>query len=66
MFDVSRLHAEAEQAQIRGEMARSRSLIAKASLRKRSIRWSSAKARILTAIRGAGDSQAPRKAGQSD
>ena len=49
MPDVARLQAEAEQAEIRGEMARSRSLIAQDSLHKRTIRWTGAKTRLLTA-----------------
>jgi hypothetical protein len=54
MPDLQRLHAEAEQAQIRGEMARSQLLIAKASARARSLRWSEAHSRRLNAARSTG------------
>ena len=40
MRDFERLHAEAEEAEVRGEMARSQLLAAKASVRERSVRWS--------------------------
>ena len=40
MRDFERLHAEAEEAEVRGEMARSQLLAAKASARERTVRWS--------------------------
>lgn len=43
MIDVQRLQAEAEDAQIRGEMARSQSQKARSNLRHLRVRWSEAK-----------------------
>jgi hypothetical protein len=57
MVDAARLYAEAEQAQVRSEMARSRLLVAKASLRKHRIRSSMAKTRPPTVSRNAGISR---------
>lgn len=54
MVDFERLHAEAEEAQVRGEMARSQLLAAKASARRRSIRWSRTHSGRLKAARSAG------------
>lgn len=49
MRDAARLYGEAEDAQVRSEMARSRLLVAKASLRMQTHRWSMAKTRLTTA-----------------
>ncbi len=45
MPDVERLNAEAEDAQIRSEMARSRLAAAKSNVHKLGLRWSEAKHR---------------------
>jgi hypothetical protein len=45
MPDIERLHAEAEEATIRSEMARSRLQAARSNLRDLGIRWSEAKDR---------------------
>jgi hypothetical protein len=58
MPDLDRMLAVAERAQLRSEMARSQSLLAKASLHARALRWSSTKARLLAASRMAGASTA--------
>jgi hypothetical protein len=66
MPDAARLYAKAQQAHVRSEMARSRLLVAKASLRERSVRWSSAKTRITHASRNArGFPSVPRSADQA-
>ena len=54
MPDLERLHADAEEAEIRGEMARSQLLAAKATASERRIRWSSGHFRRLEAARCAG------------
>ena len=48
MFDAARLHADAQQAEISAEMARSRSEMAKASLSERSFKCSKAKSHLLS------------------
>jgi hypothetical protein len=54
MPDVERLQAEAEDAQIRSEMARSRSQAAKSNLRELRVSWFSAKDRRSIAERTVG------------
>jgi hypothetical protein len=49
MLDAAWRYAQAEQAQIRSEMARSRSQIAKASLRRHTINRTRATTRLLAA-----------------
>jgi hypothetical protein len=49
MLSAAMRDAQAEQAQIRSEMARTRAQIAPASLRKHTVKRSSAKTRLLTA-----------------
>jgi hypothetical protein len=46
MLNVERLKADAQDAQIRSEMARSQLLAAKTNLRRLGIRWSETKGRI--------------------
>jgi hypothetical protein len=67
MLDAARLYADAEQAQVRTEMARSRLLVAEASLHTHRIRSSRAKTRPPTASRDAGSSWlTPLRAGHAD
>ena len=66
MLDAARLYAEAEQARVRSEMARSRLLVARASLRELRIRSSTAKTPLPTISRHAGSSRlSPGRAGQA-
>jgi hypothetical protein len=62
MPDLERLHADAEEAQIFSEVARSQLLTAKASARERRIQWTKIHARRLTAVssgRGSASIYAP-------
>jgi hypothetical protein len=53
MPDLERLHADAEEAQIFSEMARSQLMTVKASARERRIHWAKVQARRLKAASSA-------------
>ena len=57
MPDLERLQADAQEAEIRGEMARSHLTAAKESARERSARWAKSHSRGLEASRSTGASR---------